>query len=259
VSAGRPRAALVTGADNPAGLGRAICRELARAGHAVAFTLRVPADPAVCDELVAELRALGAPAAAGLAADLADPGEAEPLLAAARDALEGAGPLAVLINNAAHSERDGYAALDAAGIDAHLAVNARAPMLLSSALARSLAALPEDERPAGRIVNVVSGQFLGPMPGELAYTASKGALEAFTRQLSAEVAHLGITVNAIGPGPNDTGWIGDELRAALVPRFPTGRIGRPADVAPLVGWLCSEQAAWVTGQVIHAEGGFLRG
>jgi 3-oxoacyl-[acyl-carrier protein] reductase len=261
VSSDRPRAALVTGADNPAGIGRAICRELARSGHAVAFTLRVHAEgerAAICDELVAELRALGAPIAAGLAADLADPGEAEPLLAAAGDALDGAGPLAVLVNNAAHSERDGYAALDAAGIDAHLAVNARAPMLLSCALAQSLEALPEDQRPAGRIVNLVSGQFLGPMPGELAYTASKGALEAFTRQLAAEVAHLGVTVNAVGPGPNDTGWIDDELRAALLPRFPRGRVGRPEDVAPLIGWLCSEQAGWVTGQVVHAEGGFLR-
>jgi len=251
-------AALVTGADNPAGIGRAVCRELARRGQAVAFTLRVPADPAACDAIVAHLRALGAPLATGLAVDLADPGEPEPLLAAAADALDGAGPLAVLVNNAAHSERDGYAALDAAAIDTHFAVNARAPMLLSCGLARSLEALAADARPPGRVVNVTSGQFLGPMPGELAYTSSKGALEAFTRQLSAEVAHLGMTVNAIGPGPNDTGWIDAGLRAELVGRFPRGRIGRPEDVAPLVGWLCSDEAGWVTGQVIHAEGGFLR-
>jgi 3-oxoacyl-[acyl-carrier protein] reductase len=96
------------------------------------------------------------------------------------------------------------------------------------------------------------------MPGELAYTASKGALEAFTRQLAAEVAHLGVTVNAVGPGPNDTGWIDDDLRAELLPRFPMGRLGRPEDAAALVAWLCSEEAAWVTGQVIHSEGGFLR-
>jgi 3-oxoacyl-[acyl-carrier protein] reductase len=156
----------------------------------------------------------------------------------------------VLVNNAAHSTRDGFQALDAATIDAHHAVNVRAPMLLSVLLARA-------ERP-GRIVNLVSGQFLGPMPGELAYTASKGALEAFTRQLSAEVAHLGITVNAVGPGPNDTGWMDDDIRAELLPRFPMGRLGRPEDAAALVAWLCSEEAGWVTGQVIHSEGGFLR-
>jgi 3-oxoacyl-[acyl-carrier protein] reductase len=156
----------------------------------------------------------------------------------------------VLVNNAAHSTRDGFEALDAATIDAHYAVNVRAPMLLSVLLARA-------ERP-GRIVNLISGQFLGPMRAELAYTASKGALEAFTRQLSAEVAHLGITVNAVGPGPNDTGWIDDALREELLPRFPMGRLGRPEDAAALVAWLCSEEAGWVTGQVIHSEGGFLR-
>ncbi len=107
-------------------------------------------------------------------------------------------------------------------------------------------------------MNLTSGQSLGPMPSELAYTASKGALEAFTRQLAAEVAHLAITVNAVGPGPNDTGWIDDALRAELLPRFPAGRLGEPEDAARVIAWLCSPEAAWVTGQVIHAEGGFLR-
>ena len=78
----------------------------------------------------------------------------------------------------------------------------------------------------GRIVNLISGQFLGPMPGELAYTASKGALEAFTRQLAAEVAHLGITVNAVGPGPNDTGWIDDDAARRAAPALPDGPAGR---------------------------------
>ena len=242
------RAALVTGAGNPQGIGRAIARELARRGHPMAVTTQAIDD----DTLVADLRALGAPAAAALEVDLADAGALEPLLDDARDALGGT-EVSVLVNNAAHSTRDGFAALDAATIDAHLAVNARAPMLLSAALARRAAA-----GDGGRIVSLTSGQFLGPMPGELAYAASKGALEAFTRQLAAEVAHLRITVNAVGPGPNDTGWIADDQRAELERRFPMGRIGRPGDVAPLVAWLCSDEAAWVTGQMIHAEGGFLR-
>jgi 3-oxoacyl-[acyl-carrier protein] reductase len=241
--------ALVTGADNPRGIGRAVCRELARCGHGVAFTSVAAEHAALADEL----QGLGAPAAGGVEVDLADAGALAGLLEAAQS--QAGGDLRVLVNNAAHSTRDGFEALDAATIDAHLAVNTRAPMLLSALLAR---ALRDRGAGGGRIVNLVSGEFLGPMPGELAYTASKGALEAFTRQLSAEVAHLGVTVNAVGPGPNDTGWIDDELREMLTPKFPTGRIGRPEDAARVIGWLCSEDAAWVTGQVIHAEGGFVR-
>ncbi|MGZ4268359.1 MAG: SDR family oxidoreductase [Solirubrobacteraceae bacterium] len=226
--------ALVTGCGNPRGLGRAIAAALAARGATVAHHVAPGQEaPGPC-----------------FAADLSDPSAPAKLLEHVRAQL---GPVTVLVNNAAHSTRDGYAALDAATIDAHLAVNVRAPMLLSALLARD-----HDPARPGRIVSLVSGEFLGPMPGELAYTASKGALEAFTRQLSAEVAHLQITVNAVGPGPNDTGWIDDALRAQLGPRFPAGRVGTPADVAPLVAWLCSEEAAWVTGQVIHAEGAFLR-
>jgi 3-oxoacyl-[acyl-carrier protein] reductase len=183
-------------------------------------------------------------------ADLAD--------AEARAALLGAveafvGRPSILVNNAAHSTRDGYEALDAATLDAHYAVNVRAPALLSAELARR-----HERGTPGRIVNVVSGQFLGPMPGELAYTASKGALQALTVQLAAELAPLGITVNAMSPGPIDTGWMDDALRAELLAKFPMGRIGRPEDAAALIAFLCSDEAGWITGQVVHSEGGFLR-
>jgi 3-oxoacyl-[acyl-carrier protein] reductase len=227
--------ALVTGAGNPRGIGAACVRALAGRGATVAFTL-MPGEAALAD----------LPGTA-FTSDLSGAQAPERLMEAVTELV---GHPTVLVNNAAHSTRDGVEALDAATIDAHHAVNVRAPMLLSALLARS-------GRP-GRIVNLTSGQFLGPMPGELAYTASKGALEAFTRQLAAEVAHLGVTVNAVGPGPNDTGWIDDDLRARLLPRFPMGRVGRPEDAASLVAWLCSEEAGWVTGQVIHSEGGFLR-
>jgi 3-oxoacyl-[acyl-carrier protein] reductase len=227
--------ALVTGAGNPRGIGAACVRALAQRGATVAFTV-IPDEPPPAD----------LPGTA-FTTDLAEAVGPERLFDAVTERV---GHPGVLVNNAAHSTRDGFEVLDAATIDAHYAVNVRAPMLLSVLLARA-------ERP-GRIVNLVSGQFLGPMIGELAYTASKGALEAFTRQLAAEVAHLGITVNAVGPGPNDTGWIDDDLRQQLLPRFPMGRLGRPEDAAAVVAWLCSEEAGWVTGQVIHAEGGFRR-
>jgi 3-oxoacyl-[acyl-carrier protein] reductase len=227
--------ALVTGAGSPRGIGAACVRALAERGATVAFTV-LPGEAPPAD----------LPGTA-FETDLAEVQAPERLMDAVTERI---GHPSVLVNNAALSSRDGYERLDAATIDAHHAVNVRAPMLLSVLLARA-------GRP-GRIVNLVSGQFLGPMPGELAYTASKGALEAFTRQLAAEVAHLGITVNAVGPGPNDTGWIDDALREELLPRFPMGRLGRPEDAAALVAWLCSDEAGWVTGQVVHAEGGFLR-
>src|SRR6266496_4098970 len=157
--------ALVTGAGNPRGIGAACVRALTDRGATVAFTVMPDEQPP------ADL-----PGTA-FTTDLAESVGPEHLFDAVTERV---GHPSVLVNNAAHSTRDGFEVLDAATIDAHYAVNVRAPMLLSVLLARA-------ERP-GRIVNLVSGQFLGPMIGELAYTASKGALEAFTRQLAAEVA-----------------------------------------------------------------------
>jgi 3-oxoacyl-[acyl-carrier protein] reductase len=184
-------------------------------------------------------------------ADLRDPAAAAAVLDAAAERL-GRVP-SVLVNNAAHSVDAGFAALDAGTLDAHYAVNVRAPVLLSCELARRH---PPGE--PGRIVCMVSGQSLGPMPGELPYATTKGALETFVRQLAPEVMPLGITVNAVNPGVTDTGWIADELRPRLLERMPAGRLGEPEDAARLVAWLCSEEAGWVTGQVIASEGGFLR-
>jgi 3-oxoacyl-[acyl-carrier protein] reductase len=96
------------------------------------------------------------------------------------------------------------------------------------------------------------------MVNELAYGASKGAISAFTLSLSAEVAPLGITVNAVNPGPTDTGWMTEEIWANLQPKFRSGRMGLPTDAARLIAFLASDDAEWITGQVINSEGGFLR-
>jgi 3-oxoacyl-[acyl-carrier protein] reductase len=96
-------------------------------------------------------------------------------------------------------------------------------------------------------------------PGQSLYLGSKGAVEQFVQTLAWEVAERGITVNAVNPGPTDTGWMDEPTRRALRERFPTGRLGRASDAARLVAWLCSDDAEWVTGQVIASEGGFLRG
>jgi 3-oxoacyl-[acyl-carrier protein] reductase len=252
--------ALVTGATRRQGIGAAICRALAAQGADVAFSHWRPYDaafpwagaPSEPGDLKQELTRQGARAAA-IACDLSDADAPARLLDEVETRL---GPLTILINNAAHSTNDGYEQLDATTIDAHYTVNMRATMLLAVEFARRFS--PESDYALGRIVNLTSGQSLGSMPDELAYAATKGAVEAFTRSLAPAVAAKGITVNAVNPGPTDTGWISPELRDVLLPRFPLGRLGAPEDVARLIAWLVSPEAGWVTGQVIHSEGGFLR-
>jgi 3-oxoacyl-[acyl-carrier protein] reductase len=145
----------------------------------------------------------------------------------------------------------GYRDLTADIIDAHCAVNVRGTCLLSVEFVKRI-----EGKHGGRIINLVSGQDIRPEPWNLAYVATKGAISAFTRSLAAGVTALGITINAVDPGPTDTGWMSQELREALLPRFPMKRIGLPEDAARLVTFLASDDAAWITGQIIHSDGGF---
>lgn len=253
----RGRVAVVTGASRRAGIGAAVCRALAARGADILFTHWNEYDremPWGADEdgpqaLRAELEAMGV-RARSLEADLS---RAEVCAGLLDTAAEQLGEPCILVNNAAYSTRDGYEHLDAESLDRHYAVNQRATALLSVSFARRFRG-----GRGGRIVNFSSGQSLGPMPGELAYISTKGAIEAFTRTLAAEVAHLGITVNAVNPGPTDTGWMTEETRQELLSLFPSGRLGRPEDAARLVAFLASDEAEWITGQVLHSEGGFQR-
>ena len=253
----RGRVALVTGVGRRRGIGSAVCRALAARGADVVFSYWKAYDraaPMASDEdepevLLEKLRAEGVRAGA-VETDLSRPDCAERLLDATADLL---GPPSILVNAAAHSVRDGFEALDAETLDAHHAVNLRATALLSVHFARRY-----QGGAGGRILNFSSGQSLGPMVGELAYAASKGAIEAFTQTLAAEVGHKGITVNAVNPGPTDTGWMTDELKGQLAAKSPFGRVGEPEDAARLVAFLATDEAAWITGQIIHSEGGFLR-
>jgi 3-oxoacyl-[acyl-carrier protein] reductase len=253
----RGRVALVTGVGRKRGIGSAVCLALASRGADVilsywkAYDREMPwgSDEDEPEALLGELRATGV-RAEGVEADLSRSDSPGSLLDAAEDKL---GRPSILVNTAAYSTRDGFETLDADTIDAHYAVNVRAMALLSVGFAKRYPG-----GPGGRIVNFSSGQSLGPMQEELAYAATKGAIEAFTRTLAAEVGHKGITVNAINPGPTDTGWMTEELKREIAPKFPSGRIGQPEDAARLVAFLAGDEAAWITGQVIHSEGGFLR-
>lgn len=165
------------------------------------------------------------------------------------------GEPSILINNAAYSTRDGYLKLNAEDLDNHYAVNMRTTFLLCVEFARRFR---KADKRGGRIINLTSGQAQGPLIGELAYGATKGAISAFTLSLSAELAPHGITVNAVNPGPTDTGWMTENIKQELSTSFLMGRIGLPQDAARLIGFLASAKAEWITGQVINSEGGFLR-
>ncbi|MDP9456584.1 MAG: SDR family oxidoreductase [Actinomycetota bacterium] len=250
------RVAVVTGAGCRRGIGAAICRALAEKGADVFFTYwgaydaeMNPGEDNDPSKFAEELRGLGV-RAEGMEADLSRPGSPGELLDAVAERL---GPPSILVNNVAYSTRDGYERLDATTLDAHYAVNLRATALLAVGFARGFEA-----GSGGRIINLTSGQSLGPIVGELAYAATKGAIEAFTRTLAAEIGHKGITVNAVNPGPTQTGWMNDKLEKELAAKFPGGRVGGPEDAARLVAFLAGDEAAWITGQVIHSEGGFLR-
>jgi 3-oxoacyl-[acyl-carrier protein] reductase len=249
------RIAIVTGASRRIGIGAAICRALAANGADIFFTywsafdrtLPWGADENGLTELQNELRAMGV-RCESLEIDLSKVDAPERILDEVEKRL---GPPSILINNAAYSTRDGYEALDAATLDAHYAVNMRGAFLLTVKFARRFSG-----KSGGRILNLTSGQSLMPMPGELAYVATKGAIEAFTVSLSAELAPRGITVNAVDPGATDTGWMTEQIKQELLPRFPLGRIGLPEDVARLIAFLASDEAAWITGQVLHSRGGY---
>jgi 3-oxoacyl-[acyl-carrier protein] reductase len=250
----KSKIAVVTGASRAIGIGAAIARTLAAAGHDVFITYYRPYDatmpwgeeataPAA---LLAELQGIGV-RTAGMEIDLSDPTAAPRLLDAVEDAL---GPASILVNNATYSTNGGIDELTAEQLDRHYAVNLRGMALLCAEFVRRF-----QGGEGGRIINMTSGQGVGPMADELAYAATKGAVEAFTVSLSAGVAARGITVNAVDPGATDTGWMSAELRSQLAAESPIGRVGLPEDAARLVRFLASEEAGWITGQVIHSRGG----
>ncbi|OTW84016.1 3-ketoacyl-ACP reductase [Bacillus thuringiensis] len=251
------KVAVVTGVSRLDGIGAAICKELAEAGYDIFFTYWTAYDkemPWGVDkneqiQLKEELLQSGV-RVSSMELDLSRNDAPKELINKVTEQL---GYPYILINNAAYSTNNDFSTLTAEELDKHYMVNIRATTLLSSQFARGF-----DKKSGGRIVNITSGQFQGPMAGELAYATTKGAIDALTSTLSAEVAHLGITVNAINPGPTDTGWMTEEIKQGLKPMFPFGRIGEPKDTARLIKFLVSEEAEWITGQVIHSEGGFKR-
>jgi 3-oxoacyl-[acyl-carrier protein] reductase len=246
-------AALVTGVSRRAGIAAAVALALGRDGWDVATTCWRPYDdtepwgvqPDDADSIADELRGLGVRASVH-EEDLGDPESAPRVLDAAEAAV---GPLTALVAVHTHSKQGGLLETTAEDLDAHYAVNLRGTALLAAEFARRFRGEPG----SGRIVTFTSGL---PLNGEIAYAATKGAVEWMSVSAALDLGPLGITVNAIDPGPTQTGWMTPELVDAVEHATPLGRAGRPEDAARLVAFLCSREADWITGQVLHSDGGF---
>jgi 3-oxoacyl-[acyl-carrier protein] reductase len=248
------KVALVTGVSRHMGIGAAIAHSLAASGANVFTTYYRPYDKLMpwgsnsheAEEIIESLKLQGVKAA-GVEVNLAESEMPKKLF----DQIEGSfGQVDILINNAAHDQQADIYSLSSELLDTHYTVNIRGTTLLCSEFANR-----HDGRPGGRIINLTSGQSLAPMPKNLPYAISKGAIEALTLSLSASLASKNITVNAVDPGATDTGWMSDEIRSEIKDKAPFGRLGTPADAAHIILFLASLQGQWITGQIIHSRGG----
>ncbi len=264
---------LITGANNPIGIGAAAAHAFARQGAKVAITyLRLPPDKhgfqveevsratemglpyyhalrmKTAEELLQLIQADGAQAQA-LEIDLTIPDNIPLVFDWAEQVI---GPVDILVNNAAHYDaRDTIVSTTFETIEQTFAVNVRAAVLLMAEFVKR-----QQARQArfGRIINL-STDAAQVFAGQIAYGASKAAMEAFTRSVAIETGSMGITVNAIAPGPVQTGYISNEFENKIAKEIPLGRIGYPEDIANAIVFLASEQASWITGQVIKVSGG----
>jgi len=246
------RTALVTGVGRRRGIGFAIAKRLAAQGADLFLHAWTPYDAAQpwgadadAEAMLRELRATGRRALRA-EADFADAHAPARLVEEARARL---GSIDVLVVNHAHSGAGALEELRAEDIDRHLVVNVRASLLLVQAFAAQHAGA------SGRVILMISGPHRSAMPGELAYVASKGALHQSVRSLAAHLAPRGITVNAVNPGATDTGWASPSLHEEIRAQHPAGRWGEPDDAARLVAWLASDDARWITGQILDSTGG----
>lgn len=273
---------LITGVNNPHGIGAATAKAFATEGAAVFVTyLRLPDEKSTtsvpgeafyrtqntktADEVITAIHERGGKIEAW-EADLAEPAVIPQLFDRVEQVF---GPVDILINNAAHCDPDTFLPQSQLGSnsravdefpmntitadkhDRHFAVNSRAVALMMAEYARRYI---EQGARWGRIINVSTDGASG-FSSEISYGASKHALESYSRAAASEFGKYGITVNTVSLGAVQTGWISLELEKEEASHIPLQRVGQPEDVADVIIFFASEQARWVTGQLLYVGGG----
>ncbi|WP_373312227.1 SDR family oxidoreductase [Streptomyces aurantiogriseus] len=242
---------MVTGVGRTVGIGAGIAHRLAASGWDIAFTYWTPYDDRMtwgresgATEAISRTLTEQGASTTAIEADLADPDTPARVFDEVEERL---GSVTALVMCHCESVDSGLLDTTVESFDRHFAVNARATWLLIREFGRRFAA----ERGTGRIISLTSDHTVGNLP----YGASKGALDRITLAAARELAHLGVTANAINPGPVDTGWMSEDIREHCVRNTPLGRLGTPRDTANLVDFLCSREGGWINGQLLMSNGG----
>ena len=242
------KVAIVTGAGR--GIGRACAKTFAAEGACVVVA---DIDEEAGRQAVAEIEAAG-----GRAHHLAtDVGDARQVGAMVDATLEWGGRLDILVNNAAIIRKSDFLALSEEDFDAVLRVNLKGPMLCTQAAARVMAA-----RGGGAIVNMSSVNGIMAIPDQVPYNVAKGGINQLTRATALALADKNIRVNAVAPGSILTELLAtvmedEAARRTILSRTPMGRCGTPEEVARVVLFLASEEASYMTGQIVYIDGGRL--
>ena len=245
------RSAVVTGSSR--GIGRAVAEELARAGFDVCVNCSSERGLSGVQQLADQLAAEHGVRAIAVAANVADAAEAEALVAAAHEAF---GRVDVLVNNAGIT-RDGLIArMKEEDFDAVIDVNLKGTFNCCKAAAQRMM-----KQRYGRIVNLSSVVGVAGNAGQANYAASKAGVIGLTKSLARELAARNVTANAVAPGfiaTDMTDALSEKQREAILGRIAAKRLGAPEDVAALVRFLASEEAGYITGQVVCIDGGMSR-